>query len=446
MATDTPTTPPAASTARSAELFERARGVIPGGVNSPVRAFKSVGGAPRFMVRGEGPRLYDADGNSYIDYIGSWGPLILGHAHPQVTAAIAEALARGTSFGCPTELEIEMAELVCEAVASVEVVRMVNSGTEAAMSILRLARGATGREKIIKMDGGYHGHADSLLVQAGSGVATLGLPDSPGVTGGTTADTITVPYNDLASVEGAFGEHDGQIAAIIIEPIAGNMGCVPPAEGYLQGLRDLTSKHGALLIFDEVMTGFRVGFGGAQTLYGVKPDLTMFGKVIGGGLPVGAYGGRRDLMEQIAPAGPIYQAGTLSGNPIAMTAGLATLRILRDGGAGDGGAGSVYEALEASGAALAAGLAEAALEAGIEIYQTRVGSMSGMFFQSGPVGDFASAKLSDTDRYAKFFHGMLAEGVYFAPSQFEAAFISAAHAESDIEQTIAAARKVMKTM
>lgn len=422
----------------SEQLFERARRVIPGGVNSPVRAFRGVGGTPRFIQSSSGSQLTDADGASLIDYVGSWGPMILGHAHPAVTEAVEQALRKGTSYGCPTELEVEMAELVTSAVPSVEVVRMVNSGTEAAMSVIRLARGATGRDKIVKMIGCYHGHVDSLLVQAGSGVATLGLPDSPGVTRGTTADTITIHYNDLAATERVFAEVGSQIAAVIVEPIAGNMGMVPPEPGYLEGLREITARHGALLIFDEVMTGFRVHFGGAQSLYRIKPDITMFGKVIGGGLPVGAYGGRRDLMEQIAPSGSIYQAGTLSGNPIAMTAGLATLRILREG--------NVYTELERKSAKLADGLNSAAKEAAVPVYQTRVGSMMGLFFHPGPVRDWETAKVSDTARYGKFFHGMLDRGVYLAPSQFEAAFVSAAHSDADIEATVDAAREVMKSV
>lgn len=421
----------------SEQLFERARRVIPGGVNSPVRAFRGVGGTPRFIQSASGSRLTDADGASLIDYVGSWGPMILGHAHPAVTEAVEQALRKGTSYGCPTELEVEMAELVTSAVPSVEVVRMVNSGTEAAMSVIRLARGATGRDKIVKMIGCYHGHVDSLLVQAGSGVATLGLPDSPGVTRGTTADTITIHYNDLAAMERVFAEVGSEIAAVIVEPIAGNMGMVPPEPGYLEGLREITARHGALLIFDEVMTGFRVHFGGAQSLYRIKPDITMFGKVIGGGLPVGAYGGRRDLMDQIAPSGSIYQAGTLSGNPIAMTAGLATLRILREG--------KVYDELECKSAKLAEGLGAVAKEVGVPVFQTRVGSMMGLFFHPGPVRDWETAKVSDTARYGKFFHGMLQRGVYLAPSQFEAAFISAAHSDADIEATVEAAREVMKS-
>ena len=425
-------------TRRSADLFARARAVMPGGVNSPVRAFGGVGGTPRFIREGRGARMIDADGNELIDYIGSWGPLILGHAHPEVVRAVREAAARGASFGCPTELEVEMAELVCAAVPSIEMVRMVSSGTEAAMAAVRLARGATGRPKIVKMIGCYHGHADALLVKAGSGVATLGLPDSPGVTAATASDTLCVPYNDLAAVERIFERQGGEIAAVLIEPVAGNMGLVLPQSGYLAGLREVTRRHGALLIFDEVMTGFRVAWGGAQTLCGVTPDLTVLGKVIGGGLPAAAYGGRRALMEQIAPAGPIYQAGTLSGNPLAMAAGLATLKLLRDG--------TVYERLERSSARLAAGLGEAARAAGVALWQARVGSMLGLFFQEGPVRDYEDAWRSDTALYARFFHGMLREGCYFAPSQFEVAFLSAAHGEAEIEQTLAAARRVFESL
>ncbi len=423
------------SFSRSAALYSQALHLIPGGVNSPVRAFKGVGGTPRFIRSASGARMIDVDGNELIDYVGSWGPLILGHAHPVVIDAIRAATLCGTSFGCPTELEVEMAELVCAAVPSIEMVRMVNSGTEAGMAVVRLARGATGRPKIIKMEGCYHGHADSLLARAGSGVATLGLPDSPGVTTATAADTITVPFNDLEAVRDILAREGDQVAAVLVEPIAGNMGLVPPVTGYLQGLRELTAAAGALLIFDEVMTGFRVAYGGAQALYGVMPDLTMLGKIIGGGLPAAAYGGRRDLMQQIAPAGPIYQAGTLSGNPLAVTAGIATLKLLRDGDEN----GAIYPRLEAASAALVEGIGAAAQIAGIPIYQTRVGSMLGLFFQQDPVTDYAGAKRSNATRYGKWFHGMLERGVYFAPSQYEAAFVSAAHGEREIEATIEAA-------
>lgn len=423
---------------RSRELFAEAQKLIPGGVNSPVRAFKSVGGEPVFMYRGSGCLLYDVDGNEYIDYVLSWGPMIVGHAHPQVTKALNEAISRGTSFGTPTEPEVELAGMVNRAFPSMELVRMVSSGTEAAMSAIRLARGYTGRDKILKFEGCYHGHADSLLVKAGSGVTTLGIPDSPGVPADLAKNTITVPFNDLEAVRKIMEADGSNIACIIAEPVPGNMGVVPPAEGFLNGLRNITREHGSLLIFDEVMSGFRVAFGGAQELYGITPDMTCLGKVIGGGLPVGAYGGRRDIMEKIAPLGPVYQAGTLSGNPVAMTAGIETLKILSQPG--------TYERLESLSEQLSAGIKGAANAAGIPVYNTRVGSMVCTFFTEAPVSDYASAKKSDTVRFGKFFISMLEEGVYLAPSQFEAAFLSLAHNEAYIEKTISAAYRVFKTL
>ncbi|MDQ3920432.1 MAG: glutamate-1-semialdehyde 2,1-aminomutase, partial [Acidobacteriota bacterium] len=418
--------------------FARAVELMPGGVNSPVRAFRGVGGTPRFIAEARGATMTDVDGRMYIDYVGSWGPMILGHADPEVIDALHAALGRGTSYGAPTELEVEMAEEIIDAVPSVEMVRMVNSGTEATMSALRLARGATARNKIVKFEGCYHGHGDSLLVKAGSGVATLGLPDSPGVTSSVAHDTITAPFNDAAALEQVFDEHGAGIAAVIVEPVVGNMGCVPPRRGYLQALRDITTRHGALLVFDEVMTGFRLARGGAQELYEVTPDLTTLGKIIGGGLPVGAYGGRRDIMEQIAPAGPVYQAGTLSGNPLAMTAGLATLRRLRDR--------AVYERLEQAGRRLCEGLAEAAREAGVATVTNRVGSMFTTFFTASPVNDWPSAARSDRAVYGRFFHAMLDAGVYLAPSQFEAAFIGVAHTDELLDRTVEAARKAFRSL
>jgi glutamate-1-semialdehyde 2,1-aminomutase len=416
---------------RSRDLFAAARRVIPGGVDSPVRAFRAVGGQPLFIERGQGPHLFDADGNFYIDYVLSWGPLILGHAYPSVAEALKVAVDRGTSYGAPTALETELAELIIEAMPSVEMVRFVNSGTEATMSALRLARAYTDRDKIVKFEGCYHGHADLLLVQAGSGVATLGLPDSPGVPHEATQDTLTVPYNDLAAVEALFVEYGDQISAVIVEPVAGNMGVVPPAEGFLEGVRRLTRQHGALLIFDEVMTGFRVAHGGAQTLYGIDPDLTTLGKVIGGGLPVGAYAGKRVIMETVAPAGPMYQAGTLSGNPLAMTAGIETLKVLK----GEG----VWEELERKSARLCEGIGQAAQETGVPVTQTRVGTMFSTFFTSEPVTDYASAKRADTERFGCFFQAMLEQGVYLAPSQFEAGFMSLVHSDNDLARTVEAA-------
>jgi len=421
---------------RSRQLLEQAKQVIPGGVNSPVRAFRAVGGEPPFIARGSGPYLWDVDGNRYIDYVLSWGPLILGHAPEAVVQALGAAAARGTSYGAPTELEIELAQMVVDMVPGVEMVRFVNSGTEATMSALRLARAYTGRDKIVKFEGNYHGHGDMLLVQAGSGVATLGLPDSPGVPAGAARDTLTAPFNDLAAVEALFDRFPDEIAAIIVEPVAGNMGVIPPVPGFLPGLRELTRRHGALLIFDEVMTGFRVALGGAQALYGIDPDLTTLGKVIGGGLPVGAYAGKREIMHTVAPAGPMYQAGTLSGNPLAMTAGLVTLRALREPG--------VFDSIVAHTEALCRGIGAAAVEAGVPVYQTQVGTMFCTFFTTGPVTDYATAKKSDTAAFGRFFQAMLDAGVYLAPSQFEAGFTSTAHTPEVIEATVAAARHAFR--
>ncbi len=420
----------------SRSLFARAQKLIPGGVNSPVRAFRSVGGEPLFIRSGSGSRITDEDGNSYIDYVGSWGPLILGHAPAVVRLALRKQIARGTSFGAPTEQEVRLAEMICHAVPSIEKVRLVNSGTEATMSAIRLARAFTGRYKIIKFDGCYHGHADSFLVKAGSGVATLGLPDSPGVPPTESALTISVPFNDSEAVETALDNNRAEIAASIVEPVAGNMGTVPPIKGFLQRVRKLTREHGALLIFDEVMTGFRVAYGGAQELFGVRPDLTCLGKIIGGGLPVGAYGGNREIMKSIAPEGPVYQAGTLSGNPLAVSAGIATLNYLRRPG--------TYQKLERLTAELADGLARAAEDSGTEVQLNRVGSMFTLFFAAKPVRDYESALASDTGRYGRFFRALLESGIYFAPSQFEACFLSLAHTRRDVAATVRAAREAFK--
>jgi len=416
---------------RSQSIFERARAIIPGGVNSPVRACRSVGADPVFVARGEGAAIWDADGNRYLDLIGSWGPLILGHSHPEVLQTIQDTLVLGTTFGAPTEIEVKFAETLRAAVPSMEMVRAVSSGTEATMSALRLARGFTGRSKIIKADGGYHGHADCLLVAAGSGAATLGIPGSAGVPEGAAKDTIVVPYNDLASVERACAA--GDVAAVIIEPVAGNMGLVVPAPGYLEGLRDITKKHGTVLIFDEVMTGFRVAYGGAQARYGITPDLTTIGKVIGGGLPAAAFGGRADIMQKLAPLGAVYQAGTLSGNPLAMAAGLTAMEIL--------GRPGTYERLEHLGQRLGDGLLQAARDAGVPACLNRVGSMLTLFFTNGPVTNYETAKTADTQRFGIFFRNMRERGVFLPPSQFEAMFVSLAHTDDDIDQIVTAARQ-----
>lgn len=422
----------------SHRLFEQAKKLIPGGVNSPVRACKSVGSEPVFIDRAEGCMVYDVDGNDYIDYIGSWGPMILGHRHPAVIEAVNSALKKGTSFGAPTEPEIRLAEMIVEAVPSVEMVRMVNSGTEAAMSAIRLARGFTGRDMIIKFDGCYHGHSDSLLVEAGSGVATLGIPGSPGVPESFVAGTLSLPYNDIKSIKEAMEKHGSKVACIIVEPVAGNMGLVLPADGFLEALRELTEKYGSILIFDEVMTGFRVSYGGAQSLYEIMPDLTCLGKIIGGGLPVGAYGGKREIMEQIAPQGPVYQAGTLSGNPLAMAAGIATLTELKKPG--------FYDRLNERSEKLSSGLTETARKAGIKVSAARAGSMLGMFFTDRKVVDFNSAKTSDLMMFSAYYRNMLKEGIYLAPSQFEALFVSSAHGDEHIMRTIEAAGKVMQRL
>ncbi|HJU06484.1 MAG TPA: glutamate-1-semialdehyde 2,1-aminomutase [Nitrospiraceae bacterium] len=425
-------------TTASRKLFETAQQFIPGGVNSPVRAFRSVGGQPLFIQRAKGSRLYDVDGNRFIDYVLSWGPMILGHAPAPVIRAITRAAANGTSYGAPTELEVRLAQMIAEAMPSMEHVRLVSSGTEAVMSAIRLARAYTKRDGILKFEGCYHGHSDYLLAKAGSGLATLGIPDSPGVPAEFTRLTLTAPYNDVDRVRSLIESRHRELACVIVEPVAGNMGVVPPGDDFLPALRELTRAHGMLLIFDEVITGFRVHYGGAQALYGVTPDLTCLGKIIGGGLPVGAYGGAKDIMQWIAPAGPVYQAGTLSGNPLAVTAGIETLKQLKAPG--------VYARLEARAAALAEGWGAAAKKAGVPMTQTRVGSMLGAFFAKGPVVDYAASKQSDTQTYAKFFHAMLKKGIYLAPSQFEAAFLSTAHTSKDIEDTIASARAVFKSL
>lgn len=422
---------PDVSTSR--RLFAEAQPVIPGGVNSPVRAFKSVGGTPLFIERAEGAYLTDADGNRYVDYVGSWGPMLFGHAHPDVVRAVQEAAVHSTSFGAPTEIEVRLAELVVELVPGIEKVRMVNSGTEATMSAVRLARGFTGRDKLIKFEGHYHGHGDFFLIAAGSGAMTFGEPNSPGVTAGNARDTLVARFNDLGSVRALVEANPGEVACVIVEPIAGNMGCVPPEPGFLEGLRALCDAHGIVLIFDEVMTGFRVARGGAQERYGVTPDLTTLGKIIGGGLPVGAYGGRKDIMDYVSPAGPVYQAGTLSGNPLAMRAGYAVLRRIAD----DAG---VYDRLEAYGAVLEAETRRILADLGLGLYLTRVGSMGCLFFTEEPVTDFETAQRSDAARYGRYFHAMLEQGVYLAPSQFEAFFVSTVHDADALARTLNAQR------
>ena len=421
---------------RSSQLFQQAKSSIPGGVNSPVRAFKSVGADPLFIKRALGSYIYDEDDNSFVDYVGSWGPMIVGHCHPDVVAAVKQTMDNGASFGAPTEREITLANMVIDAVPSIEMVRMVSSGTEATMSAIRLARGYTGRDNILKFSGCYHGHADALLVKAGSGAATFGVPDSPGVPADFAKHTLTAEYNSLESVKALVANNKDTIACIIVEPVAGNMGTVPPQEGFLEGLREICSNEGIVLIFDEVMSGFRVAYGGAQELYGVTPDMTTLGKIIGGGLPVGAFGGKREIMEKLSPSGGVYQAGTLSGNPLAMSAGIATLNILKHPG--------FYQKLEEKSRAVAEGIAKAAKDTGFPLYSTRVGSMFCAFFTKGEVRDWPSAAQCDTKAFAKYFLAMLDQGIYLAPSQFETAFVSAAHSEADIEKTIAAASKCFK--
>ena len=421
---------------RSARLFEEAKRFIPGGVNSPVRAFKAVGGTPPFIERAKGSRVWDVDGNEYIDFVASWGPMILGHAHPQVIEAVKEAAERGTSYGAPTALEVEMARMICSALPSVEMVRMVNSGTEAVMSAIRLARAFTGRDKVVKFAGCYHGHADGLLVRAGSGATTLGVPDSPGVPEGYASLTLIAPYNDLEALRALMKEHRGEVACVVVEPVAGNMGVVPPEEGFLEGLRKICDEEGCLLIFDEVITGFRVGWSGAQGLYGVRPDLTCLGKIIGGGFPVGAFGGRREVMERLAPVGDVYQAGTLSGNPLAMAAGLKTLQILKEN--------DPYGRLEEMSSYLCEEASKIARSLGLDLFFSRVGSMFTFFFTRGPVRDYESARRSDTAAYSRYFWTLLREGIYVAPSQFEAAFLSTAHTEEDLERTLSALEKAFR--
>ncbi|MBG1269087.1 glutamate-1-semialdehyde 2,1-aminomutase [Nostoc sp. WHI] len=425
-------------TTKSQEVFAAAQNLMPGGVSSPVRAFKSVGGQPIVFDRVKGAYIWDVDGNQYIDYVGTWGPAICGHAHPEVIAALHEALEKGTSFGAPSVLENVLAEMVIDAVPSIEMVRFVNSGTEACMGVLRLMRAFTNRDKIIKFEGCYHGHADAFLVKAGSGVATLGLPDSPGVPKSSTSTTLTAPFNDLEAVKALFEENRNEIAGVILEPVVGNAGFIAPDAGFLEGLRELTHEYGALLVFDEVMTGFRIAYGGAQEKFGVTPDLTTLGKVIGGGLPVGAYGGRRDIMSMVAPAGPVYQAGTLSGNPLAMTAGIKTLELLQKPGS--------YEYLDRITKKLADGLLQVAKETGHAACGGQISAMFGLFFTSGPVHNYEDAKKSDTAKFGRFHRGMLERGVYLAPSQFEAGFTSLAHTEEDIQQTLVVARDVMSSL
>ncbi|MBA7481427.1 MAG: glutamate-1-semialdehyde 2,1-aminomutase [Dehalococcoidia bacterium] len=422
----------------SQELFNEAQRYLPGGVDSPVRAFKAVGGTPPFMVRGDGSKIYDADGNKFIDYVCSWGPLILGHSHPKVTEALRQAIERGTSFGAPTEMEITLARMICAAMPSIEMIRFVNSGTEATMTALRLARAFTGRDRIVKFAGCYHGHADGLLAKGGSGLATLGIPDSPGVPLGYAQNTLVAPYNNTEAVEQLFQRYPEEIAAVIVEPVAANMGVVPPQPGFLASLRKLTNEFGALLIFDEVITGFRVACGGAQALHGITPDLTCLGKIIGGGLPVGAYGGRREIMEMMAPVGPVYQAGTLSGNPLVMAAGIETIRVLSQPG--------VYHQLEARSSSLEEGLVKAASESGIGLHISRVASLLTVFFTAKPVVDYESAKQANTTLFGRFFHRLLAEGIYWPPSQFEAVFVSLAHSDEDIQTTIRVVGRALSSL